>query len=278
MDDLSGYVSDDELAISPLNALGWQVESVSWRSVNVDWDRFDVVVIRTTWDYHNAPKEFILALKAINRTSAMLENAISIVEWNVDKTYLKDLSERGCKIVPTIWFNGEIMDSKFAEWQAAHSTDELVLKPTISATAKDTFRLKSINQATASVLNGRGIMIQPFIKNIADEGEYSLFYFNGEYSHAIVKRPKQNDYRVQEEHGGIISSIEPDSELKHAAFAIQEMITPTPLYSRVDLVRSPSGEFWLMELELIEPSLYLRTDKNAPERFAKAIDNRANEL
>lgn len=278
MDDLSGYVSDDELAIAPLNALGWQVESVSWRDVSVDWDRFDMIVIRTTWDYHNAPKEFVAALRTIESSNARLENPLSIIEWNVDKTYLKDLEERGCQIVPTIWFKGEITEAKFSEWQSLHSSDEIVLKPTVSATAKDTFRLTRHDQTAALVLNGRSIMVQPFIKSIADEGEYSLFYFNGEYSHAIVKRPKENDYRVQEEHGGIISSIEPDAAMNETAFAIQQMIAPEPLYSRVDLVRAADGELRLMELELIEPALYLRTDKDAAERFAKAINKRANEL
>lgn len=278
MDDLSGYVSDDQLAIGPLADLGWQVDSVSWRSTETDWNKYDIVVIRTTWDYHQAPGEFVKALRTIDRSTAGLENSLSLVEWNIDKRYLIDIAERGCEIVPTIWFEGEITVDLFNKWQIAHSTDELVLKPTISATAKDTFRLNKFDAEVSAVLNGRSIMIQPFLKNVVADGEYSLFYFNGEYSHTIIKRPKKNDYRVQEEHGGIIEKVEPEAELKAVALSIQNLIEPLPLYSRVDLVRGDDGKYKLMELELIEPALYFRMDTEAASRFALVLDKRVNEL
>ena len=118
-------------------------------------------------------------------------------------------------------------------------------------------------------------MAQPFVTAVASEGEYSLFYFNGDLSHAIVKTPKAEDFRVQEEHGGQIIAVAAASDLRGAAERVLDTLAGPLLYARVDLVRNPSGDgFWLMELELIEPSLYLRMDPEAARRFATALDRR----
>ncbi|HSI87971.1 MAG TPA: hypothetical protein VK918_02880, partial [Pyrinomonadaceae bacterium] len=150
--------------------------------------------------------------------------------------------------------------------------------PTVSATAQNTFRLTAFEPDVAARFAGRSFMVQPFIQSIVDEGEFSVFYFNGEFSHAILKTPKPDDFRVQEEHGGIITAVRPEPELLTAAEAVSRLINPKPLYERIDLVRSPSGSFLLMELELIEPALYLRMDPGAPSRFAAALDRRIHEL
>ena len=115
-------------------------------------------------------------------------------------------------------------------------------------------------------------MVQPFLQSIVGTGEYSVFYFGGKYSHTILKAPKADDFRVQEEHGGIISGVEPSEGLMAAANKAISAIGRSLLYSRVDLVLDATGQFVLMELELIEPALYLRMDDGAPARFATAID------
>ncbi|MBX3287834.1 MAG: hypothetical protein KF855_00690 [Acidobacteria bacterium] len=273
MDDLTGYVADDDLAIEPLRALGWEVSTVSWRDTNADWNDFDVVVIRTTWDYHYAPDEFLNVLEKIDASPARLENALTTVRWNLDKTYLRDLEEKGINIVPTVWANGAFSADDLEKWKTGLNADELIVKPTVSATARDTFRIRSFDAAVSNVFNGRNFMIQPFMRSVVEEGEFSLFYFNGEYSHTILKRPKTDDFRVQEDHGGIISEAEPETAMLTAAQQINDTIEPLPLYSRIDLVRH-NGDFALMELELIEPALYFRMNDRSPVLFAEQFDRR----
>lgn len=271
MDDLGNYVSDDELAVEPLRQLDWQVTTLSWRQRERDWNDFEAVIIRTPWDYQSSPREFLRVLEQIDGSSARLENPLHIVRWNLDKSYLRDMEARGCRIVPTLWPAG-YSESEFDRWLAHFACDELIIKPTVSATAEHTYRLAKYDPSLAAIFARRSFMVQPFMPNIVTEGEFSLFYFNGEYSHTINKRPKLLDFRVQEEHGGIITAVEPDGQLMKTAQDAMAKIGRSLLYARVDFVRGLSGDFALMELELIEPSLYLRMNEKAPTRFARAVD------
>jgi glutathione synthase/RimK-type ligase-like ATP-grasp enzyme len=121
-------------------------------------------------------------------------------------------------------------------------------------------------------------MVQPFLKNIIKEGEYSLFFFNGKFSHSVLKKPKENDFRVQEEHGGNIQPLKVNTELISIAENIIKQLFTVPLYGRVDLVRNTQNEFAIMELELIEPSLYLNKDPQSPQRFAEAFVERMEKI
>jgi hypothetical protein len=177
-------------------------------------------------------------------------------------------------MVSTIWSGDVPTEALFAKWQSTFGTNELIIKPTVSATAQDTFRLADFLPEVARVFNGRPYIVQPFVPGIVSEGEYSLFFFNGLYSHTILKAPKLGDFRVQEEHGGIITAVTPEPDLLDTARAITNLIEPQPLYSRIDLVRD-EGEWLLMELELIEPALYFRMDEAAPLNFAKAFHCRS---
>ena len=276
MDSLAGYVSDDELAVEPLKKLGWNVETVSWRDKAVDWNDFEAVVIRTTWDYQREPEAFLEVLQKINDSKAHLENPLKIVQWNLSKLYLRDLENEGIKIVPTVWGEEKISENLFKNWLAHFGADELVIKPIVSATAEFTFRQKDFTPELTEVFTTRKYLVQPFMPNIVSEGEFSLFYFGGEYSHTILKTPKPKDFRVQEEHGGIIQAVKPGAKLLEAGQKAFKCIKPLPLYARVDFVRDSKEDFALMELELIEPALYFRMDKDAPERFARVFDSWMN--
>lgn len=273
MNDLEGFVADDALSIRHLNDQGIEVKTLSWRQTDVDWDSFEMAIIRTTWDYQKEPEKFLSVLRSIDRSSARLENPLEIVEWNVNKRYLGDMKERGCPIVPTIW-DTKYERSLFQQWQQTFDVDELIIKPTVSATANHTYRLKEYDPQLEAVFAYREFMVQPFIDNIVSEGEYSLIYFNGQFSHAINKRPKPRDFRVQEDHGGTISSIVPDEQLLKAGTRAIEAIDRNLLYSRVDLVRDNTCDWLLMEMELIEPALYLRMDEHSPQNFCNAIVER----
>jgi glutathione synthase/RimK-type ligase-like ATP-grasp enzyme len=274
MDDLGGYVSDDELAIEPLAELGYAVTMMSWRQKERVWSDFEAVIIRTPWDYQTRADDFLNVLHDIERASRLF-NPLRIVKWNLRKTYLQELANNGCSVVPSIWPES-YGPAEFCSWKDGLATDELIIKPVVSATAEHTYRLRVYDPELENVFTGRPFLVQPFLSSIIDEGEYSLFFFNGELSHAINKSPEHGDFRVQEEHGGVITAIEPLTEMIEGATPALRAVGETLLYARVDLARDDSGHLVIMELELIEPSLYLRMDPVAPRRFASAIDKVLN--
>lgn len=279
LDDPAAYVVDDDLAHAPLRALGWDVASVPWRRAAESSADYDVVVIRSTYDYVTAPEEFIDALEAIVDVGTPLFNSLELVRWNHHKTYLSDLGARGVPIVPTLLRTLQANEIAGLFDELGH--DEIVVKPLIGANASGAYRLDpgSLTRKAFEVeafYDGREAMVQPFVPAVVTEGEYSLVYFNGDFSHALLKTPRAADFRVQEEHGGRIQAVRPDAALRAAGDEVMRALDETPLYARVDLVRSGDADaFWLMELELIEPSLYLRIDPDAPARFARAIDERS---
>lgn len=277
MDSLKNFHTYDHLLVEPMKTQGWLAEEISWRNEKVNWSEYDAVIVRTTWDYQNDLEKFVSVLEKIN-SSTHLENEFELMKWNMNKNYLFDLYEKGVKIVNTIWektFNSNKAYDYFEELNA----NEIIIKPNISACADNTFRLskenisKHINELEKT-FEQREFMVQPFLENIIMEGEYSLFYFNGQLSHSVLKKPKEKDFRVQEEHGGIIKSIITSPEINRISENIIKKLSTTPLYARVDLVRTDKNEFALMELELIEPSLYLNKDKNSSIRFAKAFNEK----
>ncbi len=281
MQNPGDYVTDYHLSIEPMQKLGWEVVCVAWRS-KPDWNEFDAVYICTPWDYPEHAAEFMAALESIDASRAVLYNDFAIAQWSLEKTYLRDVEARGDAIVPSTWydsFNAADVPGYFEE----HQVDRVVIKPTIGANAKDTFVLsKPVGaeqlKALTKTFSGQRFFVQPFIENIQTEGEFSLFFFNGEYSHAIQKIPKQGDFRVQEEHGAEIVKVTPSADLLQTAHTVFAHIEPMPVYGRGDWVRGPDGRFLLMELELIEPSLYLRTDSGAATRFAVAFNQRFEEF
>jgi len=275
MADTSGWSIDADLAIPPLEALGWTVDTLPWREPR-DWSQYDAVYVGTPWDYPEDPKAFLDTLAGIERAGAVLANPLALLRWNLEKTYLRDLESRGAAIVPTEWHD-RLDRETIAALGRRSEREPLVVKPTVSTNATDTFVLDgpptdAVRERIARAFANRGAMVQPFMESIRDEGEYSLFHIGGELSHAIRKRPAAGDFRVQEEHGASITKHVPDAALREAVEGVLALVEPVPLYARSDFVRDAEGRYRLMELELIEPSLYLRMDPAAPERFARAFD------
>jgi glutathione synthase/RimK-type ligase-like ATP-grasp enzyme len=274
LDEAGDFVIDDEHAIQPLNDLGWQVATLSWRQGQTPWSDFDIVIIRSTWDYWNDVPGFLNTLEQINQET-MLANRLDLVRWNLSKTYMRDLQQKGIGIVPTLWATS--LEAGFlSSYVSRLGGDEIVIKPVVGANGEDAFRVSKNDTAEklesiAGCFRNRDCMIQPFMPGIIDEGEYSLFFFAGDYSHAILKIPAQSEFRSQEERGAEIRSVEPEEKLVDRARRAMDTLSPAPLYARIDFVRS-EGDFLVMELELIEPSLYLRMDPMAPGRFAAAIE------
>ena len=275
MDDLSGFVSYDSLVIDILQQRGIAVKEVSWRAPSVDWDRYDLVVQRSSWDYQQAPDEYLRVLGEIERSTARLENSLEIARWNIRKTYLRELQTAGITIVPTEWLQSpSIADLK--QLFELLNLDEVVIKPVIGANADNAFRLhpdspNSCWHEAERAHHGRLALAQPFIHSVTSFGEVSLIFFRGQYSHSVLKTPKSGDFRVQEEHGGRIIPYLPDATVIEFARRSLEPIPEATLYARADVVILADGQPAIMELELIEPSLYLSFDADAPGRFADAI-------
>ena len=277
MDNIENFVCYDALLIEPLKQLGWQTQTISWHNRHVDWNRFDAVIIRSPWDYQQNPDAFIATLKRIEQSSACLFNCLQTVLWNIDKRYLQKIEDQGVTIVPTRWGNQLKPADLLAAFEQFNCA-EIIIKPVISANADNTFRLtrESARQSSdklCDTFSAQPFMLQPFMNSIIDEGEFSLFFFGGNYSHCILKTPADNDFRVQEEHGGSLLKVEPEAELLQLAEKANSLLAPEPLYSRLDFVRAEQG-FAIMEIELIEPSLYFNMDNQSAMRFASAFNDR----
>ncbi|WP_196140489.1 RimK family alpha-L-glutamate ligase [Aliikangiella sp. G2MR2-5] len=280
MDDTSSFAVYDHLLLPYLEKAGWQVETLSWKA-DVDWNHYHLVMIRSPWDYQLDSNHFLQVLNRIDNSSAHLDNPLEVVRWNIKKTYLRDLEQKGVVILPTLW-KENIVGREVQSFFDKLETDEIVIKPCIGAGAFDTYRLTREKAETLSLeienkFDDRQAMVQPFASNILSEGEFSIFYFDDLYSHTILKTPKQGDFRVQEEWGGHLQLVEPETELISAAETVLRNIGQSLLYVRLDFVRTSKG-FALMEAELIEPSLYFNLDEGSPERFVEAVERRTKRL
>jgi hypothetical protein len=263
-DNLDNFTCDDELLKEPLKKLGYQMSSISWRA-SEDWSQYAAVVIRSTWDYQDHYEDFLKVLGQISSKTLLL-NDLETVKWNSHKSYLKELRSKGIKIIPTL-FHDQIQNLDTKQICNLLETKKIIFKPYVGANSDNTFPIELGQELPAIDLSSGKFFVQAFAENVLTEGEFSLFFFKGDYSHTILKTPKSGDYRVQEEWGGHIQEVGPCEELLKTATAI---IDKKQLYSRVDLVRGKSG-FELMELELIEPALYFRMNKDSAELFAKNL-------
>ena len=274
LDQVGDFVIDDEHAVQPMAELGWQVSVVSWRQTQLPWRAFDAVIIRSTWDYWNDVDAFLQVLGKIN-DETRLANPLQLVHWNLAKTYLREMEQKGVGIVPTLWPQ-KIETAAVPSFFDRLDCDEIVIKPVVGANGEDTFRVGRNFQpreleSMLPLFSNRAVMVQRFMPAIIDEGEYSLFFFNGEFSHAILKVPEKGEFRSQEERGAEIHPVMPETLLLARGQQALATLYLVPLYARIDFVRNDAGDFVVMECELIEPSLYLRTDPQAPVRFARAV-------
>jgi glutathione synthase/RimK-type ligase-like ATP-grasp enzyme len=263
---LTGFITDDNLAVKELQTHGFQVSTLPWDQ-EADWKQFDLVIIRTTWDYTQRPQEFLEKMKLI-ASQTKLVNSYEVVKWNYHKGYLGELQKQAVKIVPTVFFSYPANISLPSDWNFS----QYILKPCISASAHKTMIVSEQdikNNAYQKDLHAGDWMLQPFLEEIK-QGEISLHYFNKTFSHAILKVPKSGDFRVQEEHGGDIQSFVPDQKILQEAQALLTLLPFDLLYARVDFVPY-QGQYLLMELELIEPALYFRTSADSVVNFCQAI-------
>jgi glutathione synthase/RimK-type ligase-like ATP-grasp enzyme len=272
--ELPDLSADDRLAVEELRRRGAEVETAVWDDPGVRWFSYDRVVIRSCWDYHHRVDEFLAWLDRMEGEGIPLWNPARVVRGNVDKAYLGELAAAGLPVVPTVHLErGAAVD--LAGLLGEREWSEAVIKPSVSASAFRTLRVSGAEAVAAQreldeLLERSGALIQPFLAEVQTAGEWSLIFLGGEYSHATLKRPRAGDFRVQQELGGSADAARPRPALIEQARAVAAAIPEPWLYARVDGVEI-DGVFTLMELELIEPSLFLVSDPQAPARFAEAI-------
>ena len=269
---------DDHLLVAALENIGIGSAPAVWSDASIDWTSFDALVLRSPWDYFERAAEFRAWLDARIAEGALLCNSREILDWNFDKGYLQDLARAGVAVVPTLCIAAKDHGADIAALSRARGWDEIVVKPTIGGSAYriHRFRLEELDRhaaALAETLEDRGLLVQPFLPEIQSEGELSLLFFDGVFSHAVCKRPKAGDYRVQFQFGGTDEGVQVSEEvLAQGRICVEHAPAPTT-YARVDGVVQ-GGRFLLMELEVFEPLMFLSYHPEAPARFARAIRKR----
>jgi glutathione synthase/RimK-type ligase-like ATP-grasp enzyme len=268
---LHDLTPSDRLAAAALRARGAAVTPAVWTDPAVDWAGFDRVIIRSPWDYYHHRDRFLQWIDHLDAVGAPVSNPTAILRWNLDKTYLRDLD---VPLVETEWIvRGGPLDLprilRERQW------DRAVVKPTVSGGATDTWITTAESAAAhharaAAILSRCGLMVQRFMPEIGTDGEWSLLFFRRRFSHAIIKRPTAGDFRVQVEHGGTTTPAVPSAALLAQAQRVVDAVAGELLYARVDGL-DVGGELRLMELEVLEPDLFLAHAKGAPERFADAV-------
>jgi len=268
---------DDKLLAAALERVGIRSAAAVWSDRSIDWRSFDAVVIRSCWDYHRRHGEFVAWLDALDASRRPVWNPTPMVRWNSDKRYLIDLARRGIATVPTrIVERGSLV--RVHEVAAAEGWTRFVVKPAVSASAHETHALTlplgAEDRAAIERVAAHGdVLVQPFVDEVTTDGELSLIFFDGVFSHAAIKRSRRGDFRVQTEHGGTVAPVDVVpaivAEAKRSLDALDEM----PLYARVDGV-GDERSFRLMELELIEPNVFLAVADGSAGRFAAAIAGR----
>jgi glutathione synthase/RimK-type ligase-like ATP-grasp enzyme len=264
---------DDRLAIRELQVHGASVDGAVWDAPLVDWSHYDGVILRSTRDYHLRREEFEKWLALLDSVGTRVCNPTPLLRWNIDKHYLGDLASRGIPVAPTVFLDrGE---STLDELRAHLTWDDVVIKPTVSASGHETRRVTSANASTHAAWfeelhRAVDLMVQPFFEELAAQGEWSLVFFSGQYSHAVRKVAAEGEFKAQHEHGGRVMAEQPRGKLVRAAEATVAQLPHGWLYARVDGFER-GGEFVVTEVELIEPSLFLAHHPSAPRRFAAAI-------
>lgn len=250
-----------------LRRAGITVEPRPWTDTG-DLGEFDLVMPLVTWGYHLDPPRWHALLDRLERDGSKVLNPVPLLRWNSDKRYLAELGQKGIAVIPTRLV--EALDEQAIANARAEYGDELVIKPPVSASADGTHKLGLGDQLPQSA-HLREMLVQPFLRSVAEEGEYSIMLFGGRFSHAIVKRPKAGDFRVQPHLGGTEQPCAPPPGAIELAQAALAAAPAQAAYARVDMVRDESGALAIIELELIEPSLWLQHAPDGGASFAETV-------
>ena len=265
---------EEALLLKPLRERGLNVRRLAWDDPTQNWAGCRALLFRSTWDYFFRYGEFSPWLDKVASQTRLI-NSAALLRWNIDKHYLQDMQAAGVPIVETVFVEiGSV--TPLATVLRKQGWTEAVFKPVVSGSARQTHRVaapavNAVQGIFADCVARESMMVQPFLPSVLDEGELSLIVIDGVCTHAVRKVPKRGDFRVQDDHGGTVLAHVANAE--ELAFAEQAVAAcpEKPLYARVDAVRDNHGRLCLMEIELIEPELFLRFHTPAAERLAAAV-------
>lgn len=278
-DNVTPYIQnillEQELLKSAFEAQGLKVDITYWDNPTYEWQETKSVLFRTIWDYFERFNEFWEWLEQV-KTKTRLINSYELIKWNIDKHYLKDISSWGIETVPT-YFADKGCNMKLHEIAKRNQWKDLVIKPAISASAFKTYKILAneiqVNEKLFnSLVQERNMLVQPYFETITQLGEASLMVFDGKFTHAILKKAQPGDFRVQDDFGGTVHNYIPTKAEINFAEKVFETCKTKPLYGRVDIVWDNDKNFYLSELEIIEPELWIRNYPKCAERIAEAVD------
>ncbi|MCA1814335.1 MAG: hypothetical protein LC624_10370 [Halobacteriales archaeon] len=265
---------DDASLFAGLAQAGIHVQAQPWDAPGVDWAGFDLVLVRAAWDYFLHIDRFRGWLDRCERDGVNLWNPPAVLRWNSDKLYLEELARAGVPTVPMRVVPPDSQDTLAFVMEETGWSD-VVVKPAVSGGAWGTFRAsaaKPMEHPFAQQKAHGAVLVQPFVAEVR-RGEWSFVFFERAFSHAVLKRPGEADFRVQEKHGGTLSPVQASPAQVGQARAVLDAVKGELLYARVDMV-DVRGTLTLMELEVLEPELFLRTASGSAERCVAAVRQR----
>lgn len=280
-DYIQNILTEDGLLKNALERLGLKVVRKDWADPNFDWATTTCAVFRSTWDYFDRFDEFKSWLDKVEPLTKFI-NPIHQIRWNMDKWYLQDLESKGMNVVETLYLKkGE--ERSLVQIFKESRFKEAILKPTIAGAARHTYRLNSstLNEYESifeNLIECEDMMLQPFQYNILEKGEVSFVVIGGTYTHSVLKKGKEGDFRVQDDFGGTLHEYNPSEEEITFAEDVAKACDPVPSYARVDVMWDNEGELAVSEVELIEPELWFRRNKNAADRLAEVIASRLKNI
>jgi len=272
---ISNVLREDELVINALKEKNLSVVKKDWNDSIFDWETTRSILFRSTWDYFD---KFELFKKWFNKTKnkCLMINSTETIEWNIDKHYLLDLQEHQIPI-PNSEFIKRGSSIDLSLLMQKKNWNEIVVKPTISGAAKNTYRLKEeeiiqFGPTWEKLIYKEDFIVQEFQNNVITEGEVAMIVIGGKFTHAVLKKAKEGDFRVQDDFGGSIAIYNPNEEMVKLAEKCTRILTPIPSYARVDIIWDNLRELAVSELELIEPELWFRLNPNAAQKLAHHVD------
>ena len=272
---ISNVLKEDELVINALEGKDLSVIKKDWNDPNFNWNNTRSVLFRSTWDYFDNFEQFKKWFDKTRNTCLMI-NSSETIEWNLDKHYLLDLQKHQIPIPNSEFIQrGSFVDLSLLMQEK--NWNEIVVKPTISGAAKNTYRLKKedINQFDSTwkkLIYQEDFIVQEFQNNVIKKGEVAMMVIGGEYTHAVLKKAKEGDFRVQDDFGGSIAKYSPSEKMVKLAEKCTGILSAIPSYARVDIIWDNSGDLAVSELELIEPELWFRLNPNAAQKLAEHVD------
>lgn len=272
---------EDFLVLEALREKKLNVKRLAWDDANFNWASTRTVLFRTTWDYFDRYTEFSKWLSSVSKKTILL-NSEKLIRWNIDKHYLKDLYSKNIPVAETFFIEKGTAVSLTEIYKKCNWADA-ILKPCISGAARHTYKLNAKNLKNheaifSKLIKSEAMMLQPFQYNIVSHGELSLMVFNGKFTHAVLKKAKAGDFRVQDDFGGTIHNYQPTANEIQFAENATKACPELPIYARVDIFTDNAGNLAVSELELIEPELWFRNYPKSAVFLASCIQQKLKTL